>query len=345
MDSFLGFDNEFELCIYVYKHRHPSLISKLAMRAQEEEDRAGPQSKRSSFASVKHYLGRLAHHVWAPQELVKDAFDLSHLLESYEVCAVEPIPPVLPPVPDNHTTLDGILNRMLSNDSKRRETDKSERQKIENTLLYMNTQSRIFERFMDQYNLCTPQVHAEVQVLEYFYKMKLSFVGDDRYIACSKPACLCCKMYFRYHPARMVVPETHSKIWVNWGPPLVQQYSKKNPESKQQLDILNEMIKEIRRQAIDQILGQVSPSRWHPDSRTGITENQRSEFSSSNFSDISSGYFSDNDRDDVEVTPSTGEQVVSNNSLLTIEMPNQAKGIEFLDGDSDSDTGGISIYA
>ncbi len=33
------------------------------------------------------------------------------------------------------------------------------------------------------------QVHAEIMVLEYFYANRLEFLGDDRYIGCSKPSC------------------------------------------------------------------------------------------------------------------------------------------------------------
>lgn len=293
-----------------------------------EEDRTGPQSKRSSFAMVKHYLGRLAHHVWASRKLVEDASHLSQLFESYDVCAVEPLSSVPPPTSDNHTTLDGILNRMLKSNH--------ERSEIEESLLYMDTQFGIFGQFMKKHADCEPQVHAEVQVLEYFYKMKLPFAGNDRYIACSKPACLCCKMYFKYHPARMVKPESHNKVWSNWGPPLVEQYSKNDPESRQQRDILNKMTENIRSKAIAQILGHAPPARWHSDSRTGITENQRSDFSSSDFSD--------NGLDDVEVALSTEQQVASSNSLSTTETPSQHEKVEFLDGDSDSDTGGVSIF-
>lgn len=296
------------------------------MRAKMEEVRTGPQSKRSSFASVKHYLRRLAHHIRASEELVDGAGHLSQLFEPYDVCAVESLSSVPPPTSDHHTTLDGILNRMLKNNH--------ERPEIENSLLDMDIKFHIFELFMKKYKDCEPQVHAEVQVLEYFYKMKLSFVANDRYIACSKPACLCCKMYFKYHPARMVKPESNNKIWINWGPPLVKQYSKDDPESRQQLDILNKMTENIRSKAIAQILGQASPARWHPDSRTGTTENQRSDFSSSDFSDNKLG--------DVEVTLSTEQQVASSNSLSTTEKPNQHEN-EILDGDSGSDTGGVSI--
>lgn len=66
----------------------------------------------------------------------------------------------------------------------------------------------------------------------------MAFAGNNRYVACGMPACLCCEMYFRHHPARMVVPESHRNIWTNWEPPFVENHSKTIPAGRQQLNIL-----------------------------------------------------------------------------------------------------------
>lgn len=175
--------------------------------------------------------------------------------------------------------LHGILNRMLKKDD-------PERPEIERNLINIDTLKGVFGEFMSQYKHCTPQVHAEVQVLEHFYKENKAFVGNDRYIACSKPACLCCEMYFKYQPARMVVPESHRKVWAKWGPPLVKEFTNNHPESVRQRQILNKMTEELRRHAIAQALGQSPSGRWHPDSLTEITEDRRFSSSSSELSEI-----------------------------------------------------------
>ena len=55
-----------------------------------------------------------------------------------------------------------------------------------------------------------------------FHKSKLYFdvdeEGEDKYIACSKPACYYCHLYIRHHPLQVVVPETYRKVYLNWGP-------------------------------------------------------------------------------------------------------------------------------
>lgn len=250
MDSILEHDDDdhFTMCEFAYNNRQSKFIHSLMAQAKEEEGKTGPQSKWTSFALTRHCLGRLAHHIRAPQQLVENAGHLSHLLEAYDVCAIKPIRCVPQPVLDSHSTLRGILNRMLKKDD-------PERPEIESTLLYMDTESGIFGDFLAQYERCTPQVHSEVQVLEHFYKMTSR---NDRYIACSKPACLCCELYFKHHPARMVVPESHRKVWVNWGPPSVERFIKNDPESVRQRDTVNRITQEIRSNVIAQILGHSS---------------------------------------------------------------------------------------
>ncbi|KAF2789679.1 hypothetical protein K505DRAFT_252814 [Melanomma pulvis-pyrius CBS 109.77] len=116
-----------------------------------------------------------------------------------------------------------------------------------------------------------PRVHAEIQVLEQFYGSKLSFAGDDPFIACSKPACFCCLLYFRYHPGHFVEPTSHLKIYLNWRPPDINdEYDIVGQE--RQRDIVNSMTRDVRKEALRQIAEKSEPQAWHPDSLTGITE-------------------------------------------------------------------------
>ncbi|KAF4228833.1 hypothetical protein CNMCM8980_000115 [Aspergillus fumigatiaffinis] len=242
------------LCLYAYRNRKSGLLRMIGLKAREGGKLMCPGERLSPFALVIHYLGRLANHVRAPRQLVEDASHLTQILESYQVSAIDCAPSVPRPVPDNLTTLDGILNRMLKKDD-------PERLRIKDSLLYMNSQSqsRILEDLMEQYDKCTPQVHAEVQALDHFFRLNLFFVGNDRYIAC--------------------IPESHRKVWVNWGPQLLQYNAKDDPEYARHLKVLNEMTAEIRRTVIAQILGHSSSSPWHPDSRTAISEDRWSHLS------------------------------------------------------------------
>lgn len=115
------------------------------------------------------------------------------------------------------------------------------------------------------------RVHSEIQVLEEFHRNQRSFVGGDRYIACSKLACLCCKFYFRHHPGRFEEPESHQKAYLNWRP-IELPGGWKNGHWLDQRKALAMLSSELGAAVEQQIETQQGPSPWQPDSVTNITE-------------------------------------------------------------------------
>jgi len=111
-----------------------------------------------------------------------------------------------------------------------------------------------------------PRLHAEVQILDFFHNNDLKSEESDIFVACSKPACYCCSLYFHYHPLRPVMPASHRTIHRNWRPPDFV------PGISTQRDIINKMIKNLRTEALHQIDQRRPNTQWHPDSTTGITE-------------------------------------------------------------------------
>ncbi|KAL5335764.1 hypothetical protein BJX70DRAFT_309516 [Aspergillus crustosus] len=257
--------NNVLLCTFAYNHRHSGHTYELAAQALRDKRSLGPTMRASPFDLVRHYLGRLAQHIRAPKSLVEDSYHLEYLIQSRTVCAVSAGPAVPCPMRDLHTNLSGILNRMFKSDDE-------ERAMVEEGLLYINKTNSIFHDFVSEYDDRARQVHAEIQILEHFHQKKLSFVDGDRYIACSKPACLCCELYFKYHPAHMVVPSSHQKVWTAWSPPFLPAFVKGDSATQVQKRILSSISQDLRVQIIQQVLQRSRPSRWHPDSRTGITD-------------------------------------------------------------------------
>jgi hypothetical protein len=188
------------------------------------------------------------------------------LLHDFEVRPVPVLAKSTMPPPDDLTKADKILIRMLPANS-------TELEHYQQSFADMNSRFQVFGRFMENYtqpdkNSC---VHAEVQVLEHFYAQKMNFAGDDPYVACSKPACFCCLLYFRHHPGHFVEPVSHNKIYLNWRPPdFNTSIGTISPNHLR--DILNAMNQDIRKEALRQVRGQTAPKAWHPDSITGVTE-------------------------------------------------------------------------
>jgi hypothetical protein len=164
------------------------------------------------------------------------------------------------------TRLESIIVRMLPANS-------PDLDRYRKMLIEMDHRYQLSDRFLEHYTKreLKPRVHAEIQVLEDFYTQRRSFVGGDPFIACSKPACFCCLLYFRYHPGRFVEPASHRKIYLNWLPPGFDVGCDRENQNYRR-DILNSMTRDIRMEALQQIDGKVAPQPWHPDSITGITE-------------------------------------------------------------------------
>ncbi|KAH6657198.1 hypothetical protein BKA67DRAFT_532422 [Truncatella angustata] len=253
------------LCERAYEVRKGLEMKELVIRSQVGEDEPANSDRAPTFALVRHMLGRLAHHVRAPRQIVDDASHLNELLQNYVIRRVDIPPCIPPPKADGLTTLPSILKRMLpANDSTL--------PNYEAALLNLDRKLQIGQRVLEQYQLPSfkPRVHSEIQVLEHFYKGGLAFAGNDCFIASSKPACYCCHLYIRSHPLNLVEPASHKNLYLNWGVPLLPG-GVRDPDFKDQQKIIIKMLETIRREALDRIMRQTGGPKGHPDSLTGIT--------------------------------------------------------------------------
>lgn len=229
--------------------------------------KSSPDAVYLKFQRVRHYIGRLGYHLRAVKSLMASARRLIHLLDEFDVQGITTPPRAagLPRV-DGKTRLDSITVRMLPARS-------PDLPLYQNTLARMDTEYGLTDRMLEKYRDPNhrPRVHCEVQVLEHFHEQSLLFEDDDRYIACSKPACYCCHLYFRYHPGRFVEPESHGKLYINWRAPGFD-LQPENRRWKEHRKIVDAMTADIRKEVLHQISQKQGPRPWHPDSVTGITE-------------------------------------------------------------------------
>ncbi|KAI1499253.1 hypothetical protein F5X99DRAFT_420058 [Biscogniauxia marginata] len=256
-----------DVCYLAYRERKASHMQWLSEKidASSNVDSSFEETI-AAFRDFRHCLGRLAHHVRAPKEVLEDSPGFHRLFDEYDVRLVKTGPSNPRPSADALTELSSILGRMLpakdSNLTGYRESLIALDQKF-------NIHSRVHACYRNK-NF-KPRVHAEIQILEHFYKGNLTFVDNDSYIGCSKPACYCCHLYFRHHPYRPVEPESHQNIWLNWGVPHLPDGGN-DRGYKVQRDLLIKMLESIRKEALDQIIQRACPLRRHADSETGITK-------------------------------------------------------------------------
>ncbi|KAI0101806.1 hypothetical protein GGR51DRAFT_528564 [Nemania sp. FL0031] len=264
LGRFLEKDPE-ELCHLAYRERDSPMMKKLNSRQRANSDLSVNDARSAAIKDVVHRLGRLSHHIRAPQQIVEDVTNhtgLRNVLDEFKVHSIRPQPTIDRPQAESDIHIYSIMNRMLSCGLNERYKEAAD---------VMNQRFDIVSRFKKEYDdkNFKPLIHAEIQVLGHFWG-KRQFFEDDRYIGCSKPACYCCHLYMQHHPAKCVVPQTSRNVYVNWGLEALPQGTR-DVDYKHQRDMLNEMTKAIRSDALDQILRKTTAAPWHPDSQTGFT--------------------------------------------------------------------------
>ncbi|KAF5026532.1 hypothetical protein F66182_1392 [Fusarium sp. NRRL 66182] len=276
------------LCHTAYKTRHDPQMATLEALSQELS--VAPEKVSKAFRSVRHFIGRLSERTRVPINLVHDALLLEPLLDSYTIKRVEA--PIAAPVPpaDGLRNLNSILKRMLPANDPRLQDMQSYIERLNGS---MNLEAAIQAMYDDEKT--QPRVHAEIQMLEEFHRNKRDFVAHDRYIACSKLACLCCKFYFRHHPGRFVEPDSHQKAYLNWRP-IDLPDGRENEHWIDQRPTLAWVSKELGRAVEEQIETQQQPSPYQPDSVTNITAT----IESVNLVDVEEAFVSGNGESDGE---------------------------------------------
>ncbi|PHH82581.1 hypothetical protein CDD82_5506 [Ophiocordyceps australis] len=255
-------DDDFQVCSLAYQATRHAMMHKLNLRVKENTSQ-----QTFDLTTLRHRLGRLAAHVSAVKHLVSDATRLQPpMLDVFEVHQVPLREATQPPVADGLTTLPSILKRMGVDDAGRLE--------LESCLMTLNHSLDIEAKMQATLNDAKfkTQIHAEVQLLDHFHLEMLRFVDNDRFVACSKPACWCCFLYFGHHPAKPVKPETNGNLHEKWG--FMVARGADDAAWHEQRGILIKMIHEMRDVALSKMRTIAGP-RWDfPDSFSGITPSE-----------------------------------------------------------------------
>jgi hypothetical protein len=229
---------------------------------------------------ARHHLGRLAFHVRAVRVLVDAATKQPGLFEGPQVKLLKspPAQSVVPPPSIRHqkTRLDEIALRMVPRH------DPTLLEELQTRLAFLDDRFGVEARVREEYARKTfqPRVHAELIVIEHFHhpRTSLHYLDHDPYVGTSKPACYCCALYIREHPAGFEAPSSHQKICLNWMPPTSIQAVVKDPDSElavHEQRMLNKMVESVRRRTVEQIRTRTYRRQRQFDSITGETLSTR----------------------------------------------------------------------
>lgn len=252
-------DKHHELCEFASSFKSLASLNELCGKHQTT-------TGSSEWSTIRHYIGRLRSWSKASKTIVRVAKRYPKLVENFQVQCLTPPSPINPPAADHQTTLVGVINRMFR---------KNERELLEQTQAVLRS-SRVLDfqaTFSEKYSgkNFAPRCHAEVIMLEHFHVNKLKFfLGNRRYIGCSKPSCYCCDLYMKFHPGKFVRRPCHGNVWANWCAPGqaiddtgVIQWDVKR--------ILTRMAKQLREDVLFQIMSKLPRRSQVPDSTTALS--------------------------------------------------------------------------
>lgn len=213
----------------------------------------------SPWAPVRHVLARLATWHRKARFIVQFAAQFPQVLDQYS-CEKLRLPESLKlPLADHKSNLASALVRMLPQHEQGRIPSIVEAlEDLRDFNLHDSFTARC-ARGIDV------PVHAETYLWEHFYQNNLQFFNGHRYIGCSKPSCYCCSLYFIYHKGQPVTRSSHGTAWVPWSPPLMADKDK----FEHTRDIMNDMVKHIRRAVMIEIAERLPSRERLPDSTSG----------------------------------------------------------------------------
>jgi hypothetical protein len=214
-----------------------------ASSSQGTEDRV-----QHPFELCIYYIQRLRRYHLAAATILMSGQRLPELRNKYRVEGVTTPPGAELPPFDISTNIESIATRLHPANS----LDLNRRQQ---TLREMESSDQIFQHFQKNYisPRVKPHVHPEVQMLEWFHAADRLFAAGDPFVACSKPSCLSCQLYFRYHAGYFVEPFSDRKICLSWRPHELDTERNFPMSDQQQKTLMNSMISSIRKEALRRI--------------------------------------------------------------------------------------------
>ncbi|BAE64785.1 hypothetical protein BDV35DRAFT_375384 [Aspergillus flavus] len=117
------------------------------------------------------------------------------------------------------------------------------------------------------------RVHAEILLIDFFDKFDANFLdNDDKYIACSKPACYLCYEYICQHPDKYTLPPTHQKLYYAWSLPIVRVNDRNCIEKfARHKRFLNHVTETLQSDLRKEVQRQLAPRKNHADSTAGAS--------------------------------------------------------------------------
>lgn len=223
-------NNHEQLCLLAFEYRDSALSDSLTRCIQK-------QGSCPLWRAIRHYIGRLGSW-WKACSMLASIAELDPKIFTNSRCK---------PIYEKMN-----LSRMLArrypasfDDTHAVREQDNDGKWISNAHIHLvrrwgqNAASEYNDRYKSRQ--VKTYIHAELLVLNHFYRFNLKFADDVRYIGCSKPSCYCCHTYMRLHPWTVLSRPCHGNTWLRWAMPILH-FDRNGTCSDRDAQLLSEMI-------------------------------------------------------------------------------------------------------
>ncbi|KAK6523364.1 hypothetical protein TWF281_001344 [Arthrobotrys megalospora] len=321
---------------FCYQARHSEMVKAVTLRAEASGEGRDTSSLTAQYARIRHLIGRLGSYIKAAGILVDAARHYPQLFTDYSIETATSDPNFTPPAYRSQSSINGIINRMVKDPSLCRSYQ--DELHAQDERFHLELEERIKKVYKtSNFKLKT---HAEIILLDLFYRKGFQFLDHNRYIGVSKLSCFLCYRYFQAHPLGAQTSGCSNNLYLQWQPP----YVRENVPSlvKAQEDILNTMIQGIRKFVLDTVVPGYQGLKPHPASTTGISTSHGTITPYPTHTEIKSE--GPTLRESYANTP-THEPTPTNVAAIPSELAEQSDGgVPLFLYSEDSDNGGVPLF-
>ena len=256
--------NPLSFCRLCYEARDSEFLKAVEQRVKNSSIHEDNTSYEARFARIRHFIDRIESHLKVARVLMKAERHYSQLFVNYSIEIATQHLSFTSSSYRGKFSINGIINRMMT-DSQACQYYQKELQS-QNEKFHLLLEKRIRDEYQNpKFKL---RIHVEIILLDLFHRQKLRFWDGIRYIGVSKPTCFLCYQYFRAHSLQIQTSSCSNNLYIQWQSLYVQ----KNLSMliKEQENILNTMIREIRLFVLNKIVSEYQRIKAHSDSTTRL---------------------------------------------------------------------------
>ena len=260
VQTLLELNTGLERSVFAFKYATTPTLRKVH---RSHRDNA-PKDAGSAWYELCHYTARLGSWVRAVRVLVYFVREHPQVLENFQVGFIAAPKICKPSLQTRKPKLLDVLWRILPEDKARA------------ARLFRRLESfpafnfeAAFSRKWRQKKF-TARSHAELMLLDHFWRNNLAFFQSVEFVGSSKRSCYCCNLFFELHNSNIATRLTHSNTWSKWCLPPGLARADKRRLAEGQVTILERMNQIIARDILHHIEEGVLRHVRLKDSTTGM---------------------------------------------------------------------------